>query len=125
MSQSTIVRVDRLALPLSIGVLPHEKEAQQEVVISIDMSVEIPARPTESDQNYVSYAPIVEHLQKLSDSGRHIDLVEQLADEIFAFLFTDSRISRTRVEVMKPEIFPQAGGVGVVIERTNPSPSSN
>ena len=112
--------MDRLSLPLSIGVLPHEKEAQQEVVISIDMTVEIPARPTEIDQDYVSYAPIVEHLQEVSVSKRHIDLVEQLADEIFAFLFTDSRISRVRVEVMKPEIFSQAAGVGVLIERTNP-----
>lgn len=121
MSQSTTVRVDRLAVPLSIGVLPHEKEAQQQVVISIDMAVDIPARPSENDQNYVSYAPIVEHLQALSDSGRHIDLVEQLADEIFEFLFADSRIGRVRVEVMKPEIFSQAAGVGVLIERTNPA----
>ena len=121
MSQSTIVRVDRLALPLSIGVLPHEKEARQTVEISIDMTVEIPAKPTESDQNYVSYAPIVEHLQKLSKSGRHIDLVEQLADEIFEFLFVDYRIRRVIVRVMKPEIFSEAAGVGVVIERTNPS----
>jgi len=120
-SQTTIVKVDRLGLPLSIGVLPHEREAQQQVVISIDMSVEIPERPNEEVQNYVSYAPIVEHLQELSVSKRHIDLVEQLADEIFAFLFDDSRIRRVRVEVMKPEIFPQVAGVGVVIERANPS----
>ncbi len=121
MSQTAIVKVDRLGLPLSIGVLPHERKTQQQVVISIDMSVEIPECPSEEVQNYVSYAPIVEHLQELSVSKRHIDLVEQLADEIFAFLFDDSRIRRARVEVMKPEIFPQAAGVGVVIERANAS----
>jgi len=121
MTQTTIVKVDRLRLPFSIGVLPHEKEAQQTVVISIDMIVEIPECPSEGNQDYVSYAPIVEHLQKLSDSQRHIDLVEQLADEIFVFLFADSRIGRVRVEVMKPEIFPQAAGVGVLIERANPT----
>lgn len=120
MSQKTIVRVDRLSLPLSIGLLDHEREAPQTVVISIDMTVDIPERPSEDEQDYVSYAPIVEHLQAVSDSGRHIDLVEQLADEIFEFLFVDSRIGRVRLEIMKPEIFPQAAGVGVIVERSRP-----
>lgn len=119
MSQRTIVRVERLSLPLSIGVLDHERDAPQTVVISIDMTVDIPARPSEVGQDYVSYAPIVEHLQALSESGRHTDLVEELADDIFAFLFTDPRVAHVRVEVMKPDIFPQADGVGVVIERQN------
>lgn len=121
MSQTTIVKIDRLTLPLSIGVLPREKKSQQNVVISIDMTVEIPDRPSEEDQNYVSYAPIVEHLEKLSGSKRHIDLVEQLADEIFSFLFQDARIGRVKIEVMKPDIFPQAAGVGVLVEKVNPS----
>jgi len=121
MNQKTTVRVDRLRLPLSIGVLDHERVAPQTVVISIDMTVEIPDRPSEAEQNYVSYAPIVEYLKALSDSGRHIDLVEELADEIFNYLFDDSRIAGIRVEVIKPEIFSEAAGVGVVIERMNPS----
>lgn len=121
MSQTSIVKVDRLRLPFSIGVLDHERKQQQDVVISIDMTVEIPENPSEDAQDYVSYAPIVEHLQDISDRGRHIDLVEQLADEIFGFLFADSRVARVKVQVMKPEIFPQAAGVGVLLERTNPS----
>lgn len=119
MSQKTTVRIDRLTLPLSIGILPHEREASQSVIISIDMFVTIPDRPSEQADDFVSYAPIVEHLIALSDSGRHINLVEELADEIFLFLFTDPRIGSARVEVVKPEIFTQAEGVGVVIERSN------
>lgn len=119
MSQKTTVRVDRLTLPLSIGILPHEREAPQTVILSIDMIVTIPDRPSEAADDFVSYAPIVEHLIALSESGRHIDLVEELADEVFSFLFADPRIGSARVEVVKPEIFPQAEGVGVVIERSN------
>ncbi len=121
MSQKTIVRIDRLKLPLFIGVLPHEREAAQSVVISIDMTVNIPDRPSEAGQDHVSYAPIVEYLQSVSESKRHIDLVEELADEIFAQLFKDARVEAVRVEAIKPEIFSQAAGVGVVIERTNPN----
>jgi dihydroneopterin aldolase len=116
---SAVLRIDRLRLPLSIGVLPAERTAPQDVVISIEMQVSIPDRPSEVQQDYVSYAPVVEHLIALSESGRHIDLVEELADEIFSFIFRDNRIVDATVEVMKPEIFAQAESVGIRIHRTN------
>jgi len=122
---SAVLRINRLRLPLSIGVLPSEKKAPQAVVISIEMQVFIPDRPSEAAQDYVSYAPVVEHLIALSESGRHIDLVEELADEIFSFLFRDERILDATVEVMKPEIFAQAESVGIRIRRTNPNFPSN
>ena len=114
---STIIRIDRLSLPLMIGILDFERDAPQIVTISIDMSVETGPDP----DDYVSYAPIVEHLQALSASRRHIDLVEQLADEIFAFIFNDTRVRTATVSVMKPEIFAEAAGVGVVMTRDNPA----
>ena len=121
MADQTIVRVKGLTLPLSIGILDFERVKPQTVIISIDMQVRIGPKPTEAAQDYVSYAPIVEHLTALSQSGRHIDLVEQLADEIFEFLFADPRVASATVEVMKPEIFEQAEAVGVVISRENPA----
>lgn len=120
MTDITTIRIRRLSLPMMIGILPQERLAPQTVEISIDMRVEIGPKPTEEAQDYVSYAPIVEHLTALSQSGRHIDLVEQLADEVFDFLFTDPRITGASVEIMKPDIFEQADAVGVRIERANP-----
>ena len=112
---SMTIRIDRLTLPMMIGVLDFEREAPQTVVISIDIAV----AEGLAAGDYVSYAPVVEHLIALSGSGRHIDLVEELAEEIFAFLFTDARIAGASVTVMKPDIFAQAAGVGVTIERIN------
>ena len=112
---STTIRIDRLTLPMMIGVLDFEREAPQTVEISIDIGVQEGLPPGE----YISYAPVVEHLTALSESRRHIDLVEELADEIFRFLFDDRRIERASVTVMKPDIFPQVAGVGVTIERVN------
>lgn len=111
----TTIRIDRLTLPMMIGVLDFEREAPQTVVISLDIAV----TDTLAPGDYVSYAPIVEHLTALSDSRRHIDLVEELAGEIFDVLFADARITGASVTVMKPDIFPQAAGVGVTIERLN------
>jgi len=109
------IRIDRLTLPMMIGILDHEREAPQTVVVSIDIAV----REGLAAGEFVSYAPVVEHLIALSASRRHIDLVEELADEIFAFLFTDPRIASATVTVMKPDIFPQAEGVGVTEMREN------
>jgi len=112
---SMTIRIDRLALPMSIGILDFERETAQTVVVSIDIAVAEGLAAGE----FVSYSPVVEHLVALSDSGRHIDLVEELAEEIFAFLFADARIAGAGVTVMKPDIFAQAAGVGVTIERLN------
>ena len=112
---STTVRIDRLTLPIRIGILDHERTGPQTVEISIAMAVRDGLLP----DDYVSYAPVVEHLIALSESGRHIDLVEDLTDEIFAFLFADDRIAEATVTVMKPDIFTQAGGVGVTVTRAN------
>lgn len=119
MSNRTVVKIRNLRLPFSIGVLDHERLAKQEVIISVEMQVLIPEKPTEAEQNYVSYAPVVEHLRGVSGSGRHIDLVEQLADEVFGLLFRDARVACAKVEIMKPDIFAEAEAVGVEIEREN------
>ncbi len=111
---STTIRIDRLTLPIRIGVLDREREGPQTVVFDIAMRI----GPLDAG-DYVSYAPIVEHLIALSESGRHIDLVEEVAEEIFAFLFADDRIEGATVTVTKPDIFPQAAGVGITVERLN------
>lgn len=112
---SMTIHIDRLTLPMRIGILDFEREGPQTVVISLAIAVAEGLPPGD----YVSYAPVVEHLIALSESGRHIDLVEDLAGEIFAFLFADPRIAGARVTVMKPDIFAQAAGVGVTVERVN------
>lgn len=120
MGDTMIVRIRGLVLTFSIGVLDFERVTPQTVIFNIDMRVEDGLKPTEEAQDYVSYSPVVDHLTALSESGRHIDLVEQLADEVFDFLFVDQRISGATVEIMKPDIFPQVDSVGIVISRSNP-----
>lgn len=119
--QTTTLVVRKLTLPFFIGVLEDEKRDRQNVTINVDMRVSVPDRPSEEAQNYVSYASVVEYLIGLSENGRHIDLIEELADDIFRVMFTDPRILGMRVEILKPDIFAEAESVGVVIERDNPS----
>ena len=112
MHRTVIVR--KLTLPLFIGVLDHERETRQRVTFDIEMEVE--TAPGE----YVSYADIVEHLRSKSSGERHIELVETLADEVFEYLFSDPRIAAATVTILKPDIIPEAEGVGFRENRRNP-----
>lgn len=112
--------IDRLKLKLLIGILDREKAAPQEVVMTIYMYIREPGPARSTDiADYVSYAEVVESLRALAASGRHIPLVENLAEEIADIVLADRRVTRTIVDVRKTEIIPDCAGVGVIIERAN------
>ena len=48
---------------------------------------------------------------------KHIDLVEQLAEEIAQLCLNLPRVTLARVKVAKPDAIETAGSVGVTIER--------
>lgn len=112
------VVVDDLRLELFIGVHAHEREARQEVSVSVQMFV-VDLGPSRSDDiaDHVSYAEIVEKLKERAKSQRHVNLVETLAEEVMELAFADARVARAVVEVRKTEIIPDASGVGVVLHR--------
>lgn len=111
--------ISDLRLPFLIGIYDHEKKAPQEVVVTIHMFVPEQGRVTGSDiADHVSYAEVVEGIRTIARSGRHIPLVENLAEEIADLALADARVAHARVDVRKTQIIPEAQGVGVIIERT-------
>jgi FolB domain-containing protein len=119
------VLVDDLRLELFIGVLPQERQARQEVAITVYMFV-ADAGPSRADDlaHHVSYADIVDKLKERARSPRHTNLVETLAEEVADLAFADPRVSRAIVEVRKTRIIPEARGVGVILHRRRPSPGA-
>ena len=59
---------------------------------------------------------VVKAARAAAASG-HTLLVETLAERIAEAALTDPRVLRARVTVEKPDAFPDAASVGVVIER--------
>jgi 7,8-dihydroneopterin aldolase/epimerase/oxygenase len=112
------VVVDDLRLRFFIGVHEHEKQARQEVSITVHMLVPESGTPPSDDlADYVSYADIVDTLKARAASTRHINLVETLAEEVAALALADTRVAGVVVDVRKTEIIPEAKGVGVIIHR--------
>ncbi|MEN0073136.1 MAG: dihydroneopterin aldolase [Paracraurococcus sp.] len=116
-----LVFVQGLALQARLGVHPHEKAAPQRVVIGIELAVEDDAAPSsvgaDDFRRVVDYERLVKAARATAASG-HTLLVETLAERIAEAALSDPRVLRARVRVEKPDAFPDAASVGVVIERT-------
>jgi len=109
-----------LTLEARIGIYPKERKRPQRVIVSIDMMVKEDRRPHGDEiAGVVSYEEAVHVAEAIASSG-HINLVETLAERVAEACLKDRRVVSVRVRVEKPDIFRQAAGVGVEIERKRP-----
>ena len=107
-----IIAVTDLTFLMNIGVLDFEATWRQTVCVSLKMLV--PSKVRKSG-GYASYAPVVDHLREVSNSGTHVPLIETFAEMIAAKALEDRQIKAVEVTVQKTDIYPDAGGVGITI----------
>ncbi len=117
------VFVHALLLDAAIGVYPGEHGRTQRVRINVDLSMADPGAlpggdPVGPDDlaRVVDYSAIVRAVKAIVAAG-HVRLVETLAERIAMACLADERILSARIRVEKLDIYPEAGGVGVEIER--------
>jgi 7,8-dihydroneopterin aldolase/epimerase/oxygenase len=108
-----------LVLSCDIGVFPHEQGVKQRVRINIEAELAGGDQPVADRlSDTVSYADIIDGVRALTGDGR-FNLVETLAERIATLALSQAAIRRVEVRVEKLDIYPDAGGVGVAIERFN------
>jgi dihydroneopterin aldolase len=105
-----------LMLSCKIGVHRHEQARTQRVRINLDLAVRDDRDLCDDLANVVCYERITNAVRAVV-SGRHIKLLETLAEEIARICLEDARVRSVRVRVEKLDIFPDATSVGVEIER--------
>lgn len=115
------VFVRDLVLKCQIGVHAHERGGVQRVRINVDLEVADDGPIEDNIRNVVSYEDIVTVVKRLV-VGDHINLVETLAERIAAALLKDARVLKVRVRVEKLDVYADAAGVGVEIERPRREP---
>ena len=117
---SYVVTIRGLVLMASIGVTRREHKQQQRVRISVDLSASREAAiPGEDRRRIINYATIIAAIREIAAAG-HIELCEGFAERICTACFADPKVARVRVWVEKLDVFPDAEGVGAVLERTRP-----
>lgn len=111
------VFVRDLVLECLIGIHAHEKTNPQRVQLNIDVAVAEPeGRFDDRYETIVDYEKITNAIKALLDRG-HVGLVETLAEDIAEVCLEDPRVASARVRVEKIDVMPEAGSVGVEIER--------
>ena len=114
------VIVRGLEMMCSIGIRRIERERKQRVRISVELTATPEAAfPGEDRRKVINYEKIVAAIREIGESG-HIDLCEGFAERICRVCFADPRVAHLRVTVEKPDVFPEAEGVGAILERSRP-----
>jgi len=107
----------QLVLPARIGVLAHEKNAAQDIVL--DVALDIDTRKAALSDNLndtLDYAQLAQQLATHCLS-QHVELVEALAEQLATICLADKRIERVILSVGKPHALANAASVGVHITR--------
>jgi 7,8-dihydroneopterin aldolase/epimerase/oxygenase len=114
--QYTVI-VRGLIVMCSIGIRPEEQDARQRVRVSVELTAaEGTPFPGENRRQVINYEKVVTAVRAIADSG-HIDLCEGFADRLATSCFTDPRVAHVRITVEKLDVFPDADGVGAILER--------
>src|SRR5262245_21177278 len=115
-----MVTVRGLVLMCSIGIRRREREQKQRVRVSVDLIAAASAFPGDDRRRVINYEKVVAAIREIARSG-HIDLCEGFAERICTVCLADPRVERVRVWVEKLDVFPDAEGVGAMLERTRPA----
>jgi dihydroneopterin aldolase len=113
------VFVHDLVLTCSIGVYEHEKRQLQRVRFNAELVVAEKLDPPDHLENVFNYETLVDGIRAIATIG-HTNLVEMLAERIVALCFAQDRVRAVRVKIEKLDVYPDAGGVGIAIDRRRP-----
>ena len=119
------ILVTGLVVDAYIGVHDVERLERQRVRFDVEVdTVDDYAEIVRLTGDYVSYADIVEYVERRAAEGDHVELVETWAEEVATFALANELAGAVRVTVQKLDIFDAADGVGITIERRRATPSA-
>ena len=119
-AQRYTVTVRNLVVMCSIGIRPEEQDRPQRVRISVELTAaENAPYPGDNRRRVINYEKVVAALRTIA-AAEHIDLCEGLAERIATSCFADPRVAHVKIAVEKLDVFPDAEGVGVILERHRP-----
>ena len=110
----TKITIKDLELNLSVGLLTHEKNAPQRILISMDLYLKPDYLQTVDEKTIVDYGAICDQLKQW-ETAPHTDLIETLIQNATTIAFSHNAVTATRIHIRKPDIINQAQAVGVEV----------
>ena len=109
--------LDRLRVEASVGILDHELAARQPLLVTVEVELrDKELLPVADDVEHVlDYRALRDAVLQETQAG-HINMLETLAGRIAGRLVSRRGVSRTRVRIVKPNIFPDCDGIAVEID---------
>ena len=110
------IKFSQLSFPVSIGVLPHEREGPQQLLIDLEIELrpDLPD-PQEDLTKVLNYDAIRSRIIELAQA-RHYNLLESLARELLTIFEDDAAIAHVRLSVQKPDVYADCAAVGYEID---------
>ena len=106
------------SLDARIGILPHEIQAPQVIIIDLECNFDISSAAAHDDIAYaIDYREIKECIYNIVHA-RHYNLIENLAHTIATAVLQQFAIHSIRLSISKPDIFSDMQAVGITIERS-------
>ena len=113
--RSARILLESLEVTLDIGFHEFEVGAPQRLLVSVELWLENAALPADDDPQHAwNYDFLRSEVQEIAAS-RRFNLQETLAHAVFERLAAFHGVRALRVRTSKPDIYPDAHGVGVEI----------
>jgi 7,8-dihydroneopterin aldolase/epimerase/oxygenase len=107
------IGLEEVELDLRIGAYETERGAAQRVTVAVDLFRA--AGPFRGQLDAcLDYDRVRRYLEEVLPGRPHVDLLEELAENVIGFCFADPRVEACRVTLRKPAIYP--GSARPVVE---------
>ena len=109
------IMLENLALEVDIGFHDFEVGRPQRLLVSVDVGIDLDHWPaSDSGESSWNYDKLRTGIVGLCQ-GRRFNLQETLAQEIWDMVVALPGVIRLRIELRKPDVYPDAQSVGVVL----------
>ena len=110
------IKFKQLSFPVSLGILPHEREGPQQLLIDleIELNPHMPD-PDEDVEKILNYDDIRTRIIELAQA-RHYNLLESLARELLGVFADEADVLHVRLSVQKPDVYADAAAIGYEID---------
>ena len=106
-----------LQVSMIIGILPHEREQPQTVILNIDITTDTAQAGGSDDLSAsIDYAALADQIKDHCATHQPLT-VEALAEDLAALCLAHPRAAAVRIQVEKPQAVPDTRSVGVSIQR--------